>query len=104
MEEKEQSTWADMFKGWTKEQVSEFERHEEAAFRRGYFYGVDDTIEAVRAGVALQRLVTYYNGRLWKWRFGDCTKEVEPPEMPKVKVNADSHNDYTQVLASVCHC
>jgi len=63
----------------------EIKQQIEAAFRRGYFQGVSDTIEATRAGVTLRRLIDHYNGILWNWRFptDHYEKVVQPPEMPK---------------------
>jgi hypothetical protein len=85
------STLVDAWREPTKEEAQQYAR-EEAAFRRGYFSGVDDNIEAVRRGVTLQRLINYYNGKLWEWRFeGDYSKIVEPPAMPRV--NKDKHEE-----------
>ena len=60
------------------------ETEEEMAFRRGYFYGVQDVIDALRTGVHPRQLLAYYNNALWDWRFHQPhDKEIKPPAMPE---------------------
>lgn len=60
-----------------------FSRQEEA-FRRGYFYAVQDMMEAFATGMIARQLSQYYNGPLWDWRFSnDFTEIIEPPELPE---------------------
>jgi len=75
---------------WTLKELldAEFEPDPEAeeAFRRGYFYGVQDALEAFKAGVTPAQLTDYYKGALWSWRFAEkFDKLTEPPPMPKPK-------------------
>ena len=94
MTEPKEYTMADIMRERTPEEQGQA-RQEEAAFRRGYFYGVDDAIEAMRDGVTLQALIDYYNGPLWKWRFkDDDSKEVHPPAIPRPKAKKSGHLDH----------
>jgi hypothetical protein len=56
----------------------------EKAFRRGYFYAINDVIDALKAGTTPRQLLQYYNGALWDWHFHkSCEECIMPPEMPE---------------------
>jgi hypothetical protein len=52
---------------------------EEGQFRKGYWFGWLECIEALENGATVQDLIDHYNGPVWNWRYGDPSKIVEPP-------------------------
>ena len=54
---------------------------DEFRFRRGYWFGADAALDALRAGATDTELTAWVNA-LQAWAYGDCTRIVEPPPPP----------------------
>ncbi len=70
---------SEVYAGWTPEQRQRLVVAAEAAYRRGFTQGAFSVAERV-SDVQVDK---WLDEPLYKWRYGDCSKFVQPPELPK---------------------
>lgn len=78
-------TYADLEKYFESPEGKEEYRKLESAFRRGFYHGTDQVIEALKSGVTLRQLETWVNNDVFDWWYHkrDFDNCLESPKIPK---------------------